>query len=944
MRETQTRHGLGHRLMALALSVLMVLTLLPGTAMAAGPATSGQCGDNVTWNFDEATGKLTLQGSGTTYYFNQFDNPVPWSDRLDEIRAVEIGAGITDLGDNLLANCTSLTEVSLTDTLLNIGENVFTDCRSMKEIALPPSLESVGNNAFSGCCIEDVTISDLGNYCRVYMNSMKSCPTAEGARLHCDGRLVTSLHIPQGVEYVNPYLFAGCSSLTSVVVPSSVTKIDAYAFANCENLQSITLPKELTSIVPTAVKGTAYETSNWDYMLYVEGVLVDNMGSLHYDDHRGAGNDRALPDIYFVQPGTRVIHNLWGYSMKTVVIPESVERIDPLAFGGHNVLDVYFTGDAPEFYDPGYNQGNNQFRNVIGTIYYPEHNTTWTKVINKNYDGDLTWVAYDPSQIPQEIKAPYLRCTHDTSGAPVLTWQSVPGAAKYEIWTQEGKGGSWKLWKTTTNTSVTDTDIQLTGDAAIYKVRGVQADGAYGTFSAEYSARRVFAQPEISVMVKNGHPVLTLPLYQVDENFHIYRSTNGGRSIKVWTADYEGTYEDTDVQPGNTYTYYVVASEGYRPEDDLLTSLPSEPVTVDLRTPQKLSAPELTVSNTASTGKPYLEWSVVPGAARYEIYYATSKTGTYKRLYGTPGNSVKHGSAKAGTTYYYKARSLDAAGHAGEFGPVQTRTCDLARPDVQLTTRSDGKPILTWKPIEGAQKYLIYYQDNSGGFERLTYVTGTKLTHGSAQPGHTYVYKVRALASKSAANSAWSYYDTIEVDATHLGVPAPLARSITSTGKIYLKWDAVPGADHYEVYCATSQAPDDYRRLISPHGTSIKHNSAQVGVTYHYKVRAVAADGSKGALSPVTVRTCDLERPDVRLVTHSGRPYLYWDSIPGAMKYEIYCSADGGSFSLLTSVKGTHLTHSSAKPGHTYRYRVKALHRKSSANSAYSYYDTITVK
>ena len=42
-------------------------------------------------------------------------------------------------------------------------------------------------------------------------------------------------------------------------------------------------------------------------------------------------------------------------------------------------------------------------------------------------------------------------------------------------------------------------------------------------------------------------------------------------------------------------------------------------------------------------------------------------------------------------------------------------------------------------------------------------VKGTKLTNSSAKSGHTYTYKVRAIAKKSAANSSYSYYDTIKV-------------------------------------------------------------------------------------------------------------------------------------------------------------------------------------
>ena len=44
--------------------------------------------------------------------------------------------------------------------------------------------------------------------------------------------------------------------------------------------------------------------------------------------------------------------------------------------------------------------------------------------------------------------------------------------------------------------------------------------------------------------------------------------------------------------------------------------------------------------------------------------------------------------------------------------------------------------------------------------DHLATVKGTKLTNTSAQRGHSYTYKVRAIASRSAANSSCSYYDT----------------------------------------------------------------------------------------------------------------------------------------------------------------------------------------
>ena len=56
------------RLLACLLTLVMLLALLPATALAADPTTSGPCGENLTWtltqNKDSTTYTLTISGSG----------------------------------------------------------------------------------------------------------------------------------------------------------------------------------------------------------------------------------------------------------------------------------------------------------------------------------------------------------------------------------------------------------------------------------------------------------------------------------------------------------------------------------------------------------------------------------------------------------------------------------------------------------------------------------------------------------------------------------------------------------------------------------------------------------------------------------------------------------------------------------------------------------------
>ena len=213
-------------------------------------------------------------------------------------------------------------------------------------------------------------------------------------------------------------------------------------------------------------------------------------------------------------------------------------------------------------------------------------------------------------------------------------------------------------------------------------------------------------------------------------------------------------------QYGNTNTYQVRALGKDGAGDGKL----SEPVSVKVRKPARpLSAPELTITNKRTTGNPDLTWDDVKGAEKYEVYRAASKYGEFTRLWSGSGTRLTNSSAKPAGTYYYRVRVVDKDGVRGPFSPVTLRTCDLAQPDVKVTTRSDGKPILRCQRVEGAVFYEVFYRMDGGKFQSLITADSPKVTHGSAKRGHTYTYKVRAIPDKAAAISAWSYYDTIHV-------------------------------------------------------------------------------------------------------------------------------------------------------------------------------------
>ena len=109
-------------------------------------------------------------------------------------------------------DCTSLTSVTITDSVTSIGDYAFCGCTSLTSVAIGNGVTSIGRSAFDGC-------SSL-----------------------------TSITIPDSVTSIGYSAFRRCNSLTSVTIPDSVTSIGDYAFKGCVGLESLTIGKNVKEI------------------------------------------------------------------------------------------------------------------------------------------------------------------------------------------------------------------------------------------------------------------------------------------------------------------------------------------------------------------------------------------------------------------------------------------------------------------------------------------------------------------------------------------------------------------------------------------------------------------------------------------------------------------------------------------------------------------------
>ena len=272
------------RIASAALALCLVLALLPVHVQA---ASSGSCGENLTWTLN-SDGVLTIKGTGPMkdYYYGLGEKPpavsslsTPWGNQslCPSIKTIQIEDGVTSIGNYAFYYCQNLTSVTIPDSVTSIGDYSFSSCSGLAEIIIPNSVTNIGDRAFSSCYgLTEMEIPD--SITVIKSGTFNSC------------RGLISVSIPDSVTGINYGAFASCSSLTSITIPENVTTIGAQAFERCSKLTEVYLPRSVDSIGEYAfnmVRGLKikYGSSeeNWD-RIYKEREAVPATATIEYTE------------------------------------------------------------------------------------------------------------------------------------------------------------------------------------------------------------------------------------------------------------------------------------------------------------------------------------------------------------------------------------------------------------------------------------------------------------------------------------------------------------------------------------------------------------------------------------------------------------------------------------------------------------------------------------
>ena len=362
------------KVFSIILSVIMLFSICAGLNFTAyALESSGSCGENVTYTYDDETETLIISGTGDMYdyydndsYSCEGDNLPPFFQNNNFIDHIVVEDGVTSIGNFAFEGCDYLSSVILPQSVKKIGYAAFFDCKGLSHLEMENhDLEYLGDFAFDNTEFVDYSYSGInedwwffnGLYIGDYLvkaSDTKNLYIKEGTKYILKGAFynevedtsghyseepfeINKIVFPNSIERLAPLKFM--DTLQSVVLPNQITEIPNNMFSGCDSLTNVVIPESVTSIGEYAFSSLGITNIE-----IPKSVTSIGDGAFY---HTGLTSVTIPTSVNFLGKG--VFANT---ELQSVYVSKGAKSFDRDAFGNNNTLktkNVYYEGSKEDW-------------------------------------------------------------------------------------------------------------------------------------------------------------------------------------------------------------------------------------------------------------------------------------------------------------------------------------------------------------------------------------------------------------------------------------------------------------------------------------------------------------------------------------------------------------------------------------------------------------------
>ena len=167
--------------------------------------------------------------------------------KCSSLTSITIPDSVISLGTNAFSRCTNLTSITIGSSVTTIGEAAFHKCSSLTSVSLPSSVTNIGGVAFIDCTSLTAIEAVKGHPQFTSINGVLFSKDQTDLYIYPKGKKAADYTIPNHVTKIATGAFFQCSNLTGIAIPESVTSIGEWAFDYCTGLTNITIPDSVTT-------------------------------------------------------------------------------------------------------------------------------------------------------------------------------------------------------------------------------------------------------------------------------------------------------------------------------------------------------------------------------------------------------------------------------------------------------------------------------------------------------------------------------------------------------------------------------------------------------------------------------------------------------------------------------------------------------------------------